>query len=71
MSADVTEDPAAAPKKKKKGLGSFFKVTTDKAAGPPLQQDQAMFMRRILLFTCRLRVEYVNNTYSMCKQHVA
>ncbi len=42
MSADVTEDPAAAPKKKKKGLGSFFKVTTDKAAGPPLQQNQAI-----------------------------
>lgn len=41
MSADVTEDPAAAPKKKK-GLGSFFKVNTDKAAGPPLQQDQAI-----------------------------
>ncbi|XP_073716552.1 E3 SUMO-protein ligase ZBED1-like [Misgurnus anguillicaudatus] len=39
MPADVTED-AAAPKKKK-CLGSFFKVTT--AAGPPpLQQDQAI-----------------------------
>ncbi|KAL0164653.1 hypothetical protein M9458_040406, partial [Cirrhinus mrigala] len=43
MSADVTEDAAAAATpKKKKGLGSFFKVTTDKAAGPPLQQDQAI-----------------------------
>lgn len=41
MPSDVTED-AAAPKKKKKGLGSFFKVTTDKAAGPPLQQNQAI-----------------------------
>ncbi len=63
MSADVTEDPAAAPKKKKKGLGSFFKVTTDKAAGPPLQQDQAMFMRRILFV-------YVSFTRRICKQHV-
>ncbi|XP_057183285.1 E3 SUMO-protein ligase ZBED1-like isoform X1 [Triplophysa rosa] len=41
MAPDVTED-AAAPKKKKKGLGSFFKVTTDKTAGPLLQQDHAI-----------------------------
>ncbi|XP_051540357.1 uncharacterized protein LOC127432883 isoform X2 [Myxocyprinus asiaticus] len=41
MPADDMDD-AAGPKKKKKGLGSFFKVTVGNAAGPALQQDQAI-----------------------------
>lgn len=36
-----TED-AAPCKRKKKGLGSFFKATTDQAAGHPLQEDQVI-----------------------------
>ncbi|KAK0141200.1 Zinc finger BED domain-containing protein 1 [Merluccius polli] len=36
-----TED-ADPCKKRKKGLGSFFKVTTDKAAGYPPQEDQVI-----------------------------
>lgn len=41
MPAVNTEDPAAL-KKKKKGLGSFFKVTADKVVGRPQQQYQVI-----------------------------
>lgn len=41
MPADDTED-AAAPKKKKKALASFFNITEGEAAEPTLQQDQAI-----------------------------
>ncbi|XP_059922903.1 E3 SUMO-protein ligase ZBED1-like [Gadus macrocephalus] len=35
-------EDAGAGKKRKKDLASFFKVTADKVAGPPPQQDQAI-----------------------------
>lgn len=37
-----TEHAVPWKKKKKKGLGSFFKVIADKAAGPPPQEDQVI-----------------------------
>jgi len=40
--APATAAPATAPKKKNKGLDSFPKATVGEAAGPALQQDQAI-----------------------------
>ncbi|KAL2081527.1 hypothetical protein ACEWY4_023380 [Coilia grayii] len=41
--AQVVDTEDAVPSmKRKKGLGSFFKVTADKAAGPPPHKDQAI-----------------------------
>lgn len=39
---DAGTEDAVPCKRRKKGLGSFFKATTDQAAGLPLQEDQVI-----------------------------